>query len=275
MSLLGLPGAAHAEFSLSFLRRVVQSLLDTADGKSSAKDAFLPRPVIDKHLFREGMGWQMFAKSVSNVDGDEEVVLRITVGRKNIPDPKILWWLPTPIGVRLKGFQGWRREVSEGGRTYERLMGQYKRGQTLLEVIVRADRVGSPRETLVKYFNLLYSNAKKNGVFADPNEGEDVIGTWTGPMRNSKGGSATTTLVITSSIAGSLRGAFHDGWTIENGQRKGNLLTWKHSGIGKCRDYQVSMTLTKEDKAELKYSVNDRCGKPKKYTGSARLARVK
>lgn len=102
-----------------------------------------------------------------------------------------------------------------------------------------------------------------------------AIGTWTGPMKNSKGGSAQTELIITKETKGIIEGTWHAGWPLENGTREDDIITWRHTGIGKgCRDYNIFMKLEGDGAvASLSYEVINKCDSVKNYNGTAKLSK--
>lgn len=95
-----------------------------------------------------------------------------------------------------------------------------------------------------------------------------VGGRWSGSWENTQGGKATSTIRIVEETNGLIKGD-EDGWVIENGSRKGNVLTWEYHRINNgCRDYQVRMKISDDGKvANGTYEVIDRC-ENKNYSGS-------
>lgn len=95
-----------------------------------------------------------------------------------------------------------------------------------------------------------------------------VVGRWSGSWENTQGGKDTSTIRIVEETNGLIKGD-EDGWVIENGSRKGNVLTWEYNRINNgCRDYQVRLKISEDGKvANGTYEVTDRC-ENKNYSGS-------
>jgi hypothetical protein len=95
-----------------------------------------------------------------------------------------------------------------------------------------------------------------------------VTGRWSGSWENTKGEKGTSTIRIVEEANGLIKGD-EDGWVIENGSRKGNVLTWEYHNMNNgCRDYQVRMEISDDrEVANGTYEVRDRCEK-QSYRGS-------
>ena len=85
-------------------------------------------------------------------------------------------------------------------------------------------------------------------------------GRWTGDWDNSRGGTGTSTINIVEDTNGIITGD-EDGWTIENGRRSGNILTWEYRNQNTgCRDYTVRLELSADGSLiNGTYRVADRC----------------
>jgi hypothetical protein len=108
-----------------------------------------------------------------------------------------------------------------------------------------------------------------------------VTGVWSGTWTNSNGDSGKSTINLVEESGGMIAGeeetfsmgaasaAHRAGWTILNGHRAGNLLTWEyHNQTNGCRDYTVRWELSPDGKsANGTYKVTDHCTK-QTYTGS-------
>jgi hypothetical protein len=111
------------------------------------------------------------------------------------------------------------------------------------------------------------TNANRPPV-STPTPTISVAGRWSGSWENTQGVKATSTIRIVEETNGLIKGD-EDGWVIENGSRKGNVLTWEYHRINNgCRDYQVQMKISDDGKvANGTYEVIDRC-ENKNYSGS-------
>ena len=113
-----------------------------------------------------------------------------------------------------------------------------------------------------------------NSSPSSPSPIHALVGKWSGPMKNSRGGLVRSSdLIIRKEVGDTFHGTWHSGWKIENGKRKGSLLTWEHKSIGDgCKSYNVRMLLGKEgDVASLKYDVKNSCNPKWNYHGKAVL----
>ena len=100
--------------------------------------------------------------------------------------------------------------------------------------------------------------------------GISVAGTWKGTWINSKGETGTSTLRLVEGANGTITGD-EDNYlfTIENGHRTGNVLTWQYlNQVHGCRDYDVRFEISPDGTSgNGSYVVTDRCEK-KIYKGT-------
>lgn len=85
-------------------------------------------------------------------------------------------------------------------------------------------------------------------------------GRWSGSWDNSRGGEGSSTINIIEDTNGVITGD-EEGWTIENGRRSGNILTWEYRNQNNgCRDYTVRLELSADGSLiNGSYRVTDRC----------------
>jgi hypothetical protein len=87
-----------------------------------------------------------------------------------------------------------------------------------------------------------------------------LTGRWSGSYVNSKRERGTSTIKLTEGPYGAITGD-EGGWIIENGRRRGNVITWEYRNQNNgCRDYQVTLQLSADGNGfNGSYTVNDRC----------------
>src|SRR5262249_6224696 len=95
-----------------------------------------------------------------------------------------------------------------------------------------------------------------------------IAGRWSGSWKNAKAEAGESTINLVEEPDGKIRGD-EDGWTIENGRRAGNILTWEYRNQdGGCCNYKVSMRLSGDGRLLTgTYEVTDRC-KRQVYSGN-------
>lgn len=106
-------------------------------------------------------------------------------------------------------------------------------------------------------FEKFFRENGKNVAFPSTNS---VSGWWSGSWSNSKGEKGETTINIIEGANGVITGD-EDGWTIENGRRAENVLTWEYRNQnGGCRDYKVRIEISIDGiAANGEFEVSDRC----------------
>ena len=118
------------------------------------------------------------------------------------------------------------------------------------------------RAYLQKYPNGTFVELARNRLGA-----ASIAGKWSGSWQNSKGEKGTSTIHITDEANGVIKGD-EGGWTIMNGQRIGNVLTWEYRDIENCRNYRVRFLISETGNlANGTYEAQDNC-KKESYRGS-------
>ncbi|MDC0358249.1 hypothetical protein OAO01_05475 [Oligoflexia bacterium] len=281
---------AEAQRAEAYYQRVVQTLLDTEQNKKSEAPMALATEQTKLYLISDSLGKRTYAKTYKSDSNPPLGVFRITVGSTSLSNLRPLGWRKAYQDPQL-GLQVWSRNVTIQFAKRVELFARKRSADVILGLRVMFDTVDQGKEELSALFTLFWANAEHNGLFEahtaaagsvkqiapSPQQRvrpTTVSGPWSGPMRNSRGDTATASLLIIKEAPdGKITGAWHAGWKIQNGSKKGRIITWEHTGLfNGCRDYKNHMRVAEDGfSAELSYTATDRCREPKHYTGTARL----
>ena len=283
---------AQIERGPEYYSQVVQTLIDTEAGVKSKGASNLTPAQVQNHLMLDPGNFKVFSVPLRPQHSLKQGELRITVGANELAD------LSSTVWRRLKGDQSnqasvWSRIVNLGGeKQLEVAMRRH-----ILDLIFEVRSVFSSgnidRQTLSRTFALLVANADGRGLFQKeapqtPPSAEtepeprpavaaaasEFIGTWIGPMENSRGElQEKSVLIFNPGLNGTLQGVWHAGWKFSGVKPNGRKAAWKLSNVlKKCRDYDNIFELKPDGKgAVLTYTVTDRCRTPNEYTGKATL----
>ena len=154
-----------------------------------------------------------------------------------------------------------------------------------LEMLLLFETLEAAEGEIISKVDLFVKNATFHKLFeTDENRKKESsvvmpgrVGTWKGPMTNTRGGKLTQSqLIVQEAKRKWFKGSWHDDWQIKGARVVGNVVSWEHEGMAnKCRDYKVRLEFLNDGlSAVLFYQVHDSCREPRNYSGVMQLKKV-
>lgn len=276
LALASMPFAvANADYDNQNAKRLIaETLLDSAANRQADGSSTIQNSEIQDFIVWDDPSGQRYVKTFES-KGGVHGEFRITLGMKGVADPRPPLWKLVKHDTS-KNVMVWSRPLMEGGTLYVQSLARFKNDEMVLDVFLTAPRSTNAVEQALQQLTVLRRKSEQNNLFRpEVMENPSFAGLWKGPMTNTKGDSATNSMLkLVEARDGSISGVWHAGWKVTNVEREGNTLKWEHSNVGGCRDYKNTLVLSPSlREAELRYKAYDRCKFPHIYEGQANLSR--